>query len=154
LLEALQILEGLNLKGMGHNQPQAVHTLVEALKLAMADRDTYYADPLFAEVPLTDLLLPEYAARRRALIDPQRASLERRPADPRSGKAVLDPSADPAARRLPSPVAAAQDTTTCLVADRFGNVVAATPSGWSGVVAGDTGVWLGSRLQSFNIWEG
>ncbi len=51
-------------------------------------------------------------------------------------------------------MAAARDTTTCVVADHFGNVVAATPSGWSGVVAGDTGVWLGSRLQSFNIWEG
>ena len=50
-------------------------------------------------------------------------------------------------------MADARDTTTCLVADRFGNVVAATPSGWSGVVAGDTGVWLGSRLQSFNIWD-
>src|SRR5208283_4096440 len=46
------------------------------------------------------------------------------------------------------------DTTTCLVADNQGNVVAATPSGWTGVVAGDTGVWLGSRLQSFNIWDG
>ncbi len=51
-------------------------------------------------------------------------------------------------------MATAHDTTTCLVADRDGNVVAATPSGWSGVVAGDTGVWLGSRLQSFNTWEG
>jgi gamma-glutamyltranspeptidase/glutathione hydrolase len=51
-------------------------------------------------------------------------------------------------------VADSRDTTTCVVADRFGNVVAATPSGWSGVVAGDTGVWLGSRLQSFNTWEG
>ncbi len=51
-------------------------------------------------------------------------------------------------------MAAAHDTTTCLVADKDGNVVAATPSGWSGVVAGDTGVWLGSRLQSFNTWEG
>ncbi len=50
-------------------------------------------------------------------------------------------------------MAAAHDTTTCLVADKDGNVVAATPSGWSGVVAGDTGVWLGSRLQSFNTWE-
>ena len=46
------------------------------------------------------------------------------------------------------------DTTTCLVADRWGNVVAATPSGWSGVCAGKTGVWLGSRLQSFNTWKG
>ena len=47
-----------------------------------------------------------------------------------------------------------QDTTTCLVADRNGNVIAATPSGWSGVLAGSTGVWLGSRLQSFNTWDG
>ena len=87
------------------------------------------------------------------LIDPKHASLERRPGDPRSKKAVLDPAADPARRHVPPPLADAHDTTTCLVADRFGNVVAATPSGWSGVVAGDTGVWLGSRLQSFNTWE-
>ncbi len=48
----------------------------------------------------------------------------------------------------------ADDTTTCLVADSQGNVVAATPSGFSGVLAGRTGVWLGSRLQSFNTWPG
>jgi gamma-glutamyltranspeptidase/glutathione hydrolase len=46
------------------------------------------------------------------------------------------------------------DTTTCVVADKDGNMVAATPSGWSGVLAGDTGIWLGSRLQSFNLWKG
>jgi gamma-glutamyltranspeptidase/glutathione hydrolase len=46
------------------------------------------------------------------------------------------------------------DTTTCLVADLEGNVVAATPSGWSGVLVGRTGIWLGTRLQSFNTWEG
>jgi gamma-glutamyltranspeptidase / glutathione hydrolase len=154
LLEALQILEGIDLKAMGHNRPETIHTVVETLKLAMADRDTYYADPLFADVPLAELLMPEYAAKRRGLVDPHHASLERRPGDPRSGKAVLNPSADPSRRREPPPVAAARDTTTCVVADRFGNMVAATPSGWSGVVAGDTGVWLGSRLQSFNIWAG
>jgi len=154
LLEALQILDGINLGAMGHNRPEAVHTIVETLKLAMADRDTYYADPLFVNVPLEALLLPEYAMKRRSLIDPKHASLVRRPGDPRSEKAVLDPAADPAARRDPPPVADARDTTTCLVADHHGNVVAATPSGWSGVVAGDTGVWLGSRLQSFNVWEG
>jgi gamma-glutamyltranspeptidase / glutathione hydrolase len=154
LLEALQILEGINLKAMGHNRPETVHTIVETFKLAMADRDTYYADPLFVDVPLDALLVPEYAAKRRSLIDPKHASLVRRPGDPRSEKAVLDPASDPAARRDPPPVADARDTTTCLVADHQGNVVAATPSGWSGVVAGDTGVWLGSRLQSFNVWEG
>jgi gamma-glutamyltranspeptidase/glutathione hydrolase len=154
LLQALQILEGFDLKAMGRDRPETIHTIVEAMKLAMADRDTYYADPLFVEVPLAELLSPEYASRRRALIDPKHASLERRPGDPRSSKAVLDPSADPAVRRPSPPVAAVNDTTTCLVADGLGNVVAATPNGWSGVVAGDTGVWLGSRLQSFNIWEG
>jgi gamma-glutamyltranspeptidase / glutathione hydrolase len=153
LLEALQILKDIDLKAMGHNRPDAVHTIVETMKLALADRDTFYADPLFAEVPLAALLSPEYAALRRGLIDPKNASLERRPGDPRSSKAVLDPAADPARRHVAPPPAAAHDTTTCVVADRFGNVVAATPSGWSGVVAGDTGVWLGSRLQSFNVWS-
>jgi gamma-glutamyltranspeptidase/glutathione hydrolase len=154
LLEALQILEGFDLKAMGRDRPETIHAIVEAMKLAMADRDTYYADPLFVDVPLAELLTPDYAAKRRALIDPKHASLERRPGDPRSGQARLDPKADPAERRPTPPVAAANDTTTCLVADKDGNVVAATPSGWSGVVAGDTGVWLGSRLQSFNTWEG
>ncbi len=153
LLEALQILKDIDLKAMGHNRPDAIHTLVETLKLAMADRDTYYADPLFAEVPLAPLLSPEYAALRRGLIDPKAASLERRPGDPHSVKALLDPASDPARRHVPAPLAAVHDTTTCLAADRFGNFVAATPSGWSGVVAGDTGVWLGSRLQSFNLWD-
>jgi gamma-glutamyltranspeptidase / glutathione hydrolase len=154
LLEALQILDGIDLQAMGHNRPETVHTIVETLKLTMADRDTYYADPLFVDVPLEALLLPEYAAKRRSLIDPKHASLVRRPGDPRSIKAVLDPAMDPAARRDPPPVADARDTTTCVVADQMGNMVAATPSGWTGVVAGDTGVWLGSRLQSFNVWEG
>ena len=153
LLEALQILNDVDVKGMGFNRPDAVHTIVETMKLALADRDTFYADPLFAEVPLAALISPQYAALRRGLIDPKHASLERRPGDPRGGKAVLDPAADPARRHVSPPLAAAYDTTTCLVADRFGNVVAATPSGWSGVVAGDTGVWLGSRLQSFNVWK-
>jgi gamma-glutamyltranspeptidase/glutathione hydrolase len=153
LLEALEILGGLDLRAMGHNRPQTVHAAVEALKLAMSDRDTFYADPLYADVPLAALLRPDYAALRRGLIDPEHASRERRPGDPYSLKPVLDPSADPARRHVPPPLADARDTTTCLVADRFGNVVAATPSGWSGVLAGDTGVWLGSRLQSFNVWD-
>ncbi len=154
LLEALQILEGIELKAMGHNRPDAIHTIVETWKLAMADRATYCADPHFVDVPVDALLAPEYAAKRRSLIDPKHASLERRPGDPRSDNAMLDPAADPAARRPPPPVPDARDTTTCLVADKDGNLVAATPSGWTGVVAGDTGVWLGSRLQSFNTWEG
>jgi gamma-glutamyltranspeptidase/glutathione hydrolase len=154
LLEALQILDGFDLGPLGHDNPRAVHLTVEAMKLGFADRDTYYADPLFAQVPIRELLDPAYAALRRRLVDPDRASLSRRPGDPRSGKAELDPAADPAERRDRAPSTAARDTTTCVVVDRWGNMVAATPSGWSGVVAGDTGIWLGSRLQSFNLWPG
>jgi gamma-glutamyltranspeptidase/glutathione hydrolase len=149
LLEALQLLEGFDLKGMGHNRPDTVHVTVEALKLALADRDVYYGDPLFVDVPLAELLSPRYVEVRRSLIDRRHASLEQRPGDPRAGKALLD--RDETRRGLGGP---AHDTTTCLVADGQGNVVAATPSGWSGVLAGRTGVWLGSRLQSFNLWEG
>jgi gamma-glutamyltranspeptidase/glutathione hydrolase len=148
-LQALNLLEGFDLKGMGHNKADAIHVTVEALKLAFADRDVYYADPLFADVPLKELLAKGYADLRRPLIDMKHASLEQRPGGPRHGKALLDKAE--ARRGLGGP---AHDTTTCLAADAQGNVVAATPSGWSGVVAGATGVWLGTRLQSFNIWEG
>lgn len=149
LLQTLRLLEGFDLKALGHNRPETVHRAVEALKLALADRDVYYADPLFVSVPVEELLSAKYADLRRPLIDPKHASLAQRPGDPRRGKALLDPA--DVRHGLGGP---ANDTTTCLVADSQGNVVAATPSGWSGVLAGGTGVWLGSRLQSFNTWEG
>lgn len=149
LLQSLQLLEGFDFKGHSPTSPDAIHLAAEAMKLGLADRDFYYADPLFADVPLAALFSSDYAAARRALIDSQRASLEYRPGDPRAGKAVLADAEIQAGVRGP-----AHDTTTCLVADARGNVIAATPSGWSGVLAGDTGVWLGTRLQSFNTWEG
>jgi gamma-glutamyltranspeptidase / glutathione hydrolase len=149
LLQALQLLEGSDLKALGPNKPQTIHLEVEALKLALADRDAWYADPLFADVPLAELLSSSYTQLRRGLIDPARASLERRPGDPRAGKAVQD---RPDLRTGPG--GTSMDTTTCIVADAAGNVVAATPSGFSGVVAGKTGVFLGTRLQSNNNWAG
>jgi gamma-glutamyltranspeptidase/glutathione hydrolase len=149
LLEALQILEGFDLRSLGHNHPDAIHAAVEALKLAMADRDVFYADPLFVDVPVAELLSPKYAELRRSLIDMSHASLAQRPGDPRGGNALLAESET--RKGLGGPV---HDTTTCVVADAKGNLVAATPSGWSGVVAGRTGVWLGTRLQSFNVWAG
>ena len=149
LLETLSLLRGFDLKSMGHNSADAIHVALEALKLGLADRDIHYADPLFADVPLKELLSKEYADLRRPLIDPKKASLELRPGDPRRGKPLLD-----AAEVRKGLGGTPNDTTTCVVADRWGNVVAATPSGWSGVLAGKTGVWLGSRLQSFNTWKG
>jgi gamma-glutamyltranspeptidase/glutathione hydrolase len=149
LLETLRLLDAFDLRTMGHNRPETIHVTLEAMKLALADRDVYFADPLFADVPLAELLSMEYALVRRPLLDLGRASIVQRPGDPRRCQALL---ADSETRLgLGGPV---HDTTTCVVADRWGNVVAATPSGWSGVQAGATGVWLGSRLQSFNTWAG
>jgi gamma-glutamyltranspeptidase / glutathione hydrolase len=148
LLQTLALLERFDLKKMGHNSPDAIHASVEAMKLALADRDVYYADPLFASVPLGELLAPKYTETRLPLIDLKKASLLQRPGDPVAGKALSDV-------KIPSgPGGPANDTTTCVVADGQGNVVAATPSGFGGVVAGKTGVALGTRLQSFNTWEG
>jgi gamma-glutamyltranspeptidase / glutathione hydrolase len=149
LLQTLQILEGFDLKKSGHNRPETIHVCIEALKLGLADRDAFYADPYFVDVPLKQLLDPKYAESRRALIDPKHASLVQRPGDPRNGKAILE-NPDPRVG-LGGP---AKDTTTCVVADDQGNVVAATPSGFTGALAGKTGIWLGSRLQSFNNWAG
>jgi gamma-glutamyltranspeptidase / glutathione hydrolase len=149
LLQTLQMLEHFDLKSMGHNSADAVHVTVEAMKLALADRDMYYADPLYEDVPLSGLLAPSYAEARRGLIEMKHASLDLRPGDPLKGRALLEGALSDHGEGT-----AGHDTTTCLVADREGNLVAATPSGWSGVVVGETGVWLGTRLQSFNIWPG
>ena len=148
-LQTMQLLEGFDLKGLGQGSAASIHLIVESMKLALADRDVYYADPSFVEVPLRELLAEQYVYARRGLIDPRKASLELRPGDPRNGKAALERSNVPFGAK-----GKVNDTTTCLTADRWGNVVAATPSGWSGVQAGETGIWLGSRLQSLNIWEG
>lgn len=145
LLQALALLERLDLQAMGLNSPDYLHHLIEAMKLAFADRDAYYGDPDFVEVPLDQLLSDEYADRRAALIDPRRASLEQRPGG-RQQPGLLAAGA---------PTPRSGDTTTCAVADEAGNIYVATPSGWGlDLEPGPTGVWLGTRLQSFNIWGG
>ena len=73
-LQQLTILEGFDLASLGHNSPEYIHLLIETAKLAFADRETYYGDPDFVDVPLDTLLSKAYAAKRRALIDPERAT--------------------------------------------------------------------------------
>jgi len=150
LLQTLQLLEPFDLAAMGHNRADYIHVLVEAMKLALADRDAHYADPLFVNVPLEQLLDPKYADLRRTLIDMNSVSRQQRPGDPVAGKPLLG-KIPREYRPLNEPI---HDTTNCIVADRFGNVVAATPSGWGGVLAGETGVVLNSRLRSLNTWRG
>jgi len=143
MIEALNILEGFDLKAMGHNSPEYLHTVVETVKLAFADRDQYYGDPKFSKIPEEILLSKEYAAERRKLIDPQHASIEHRPGS--FGSRISLPTST---RGGDGP---ANDTTCVNVVDRFGNAFSATPSGaWlPSVIAGDTGIPLTTRLQTF-----
>jgi gamma-glutamyltranspeptidase/glutathione hydrolase len=150
MIEALNILEGFDLRSMGHNSPEYLHTVVEALKLAFADRDQYYGDPKFSKIPGDTLLSKEYAAERRKLIDPRHASLEHRPGN-LGGQA---PASLPTTAEISKgPI---HDTTCVNVVDRLGNAWSATPSGaWlPSVIAGDTGIPLSSRLQSFVMTAG
>ena len=151
LVETLNMLEGFDLNKMGHNSPSYIHTLAEALKLAMADRDRYYGDPDFVKIPMAELLSKDYAALRRPLIDERRASLAQQPGDPLNMKAVLATAVQTIGRASELPeIERANDTTCVNVVDKDGNLFSATPSGaWlPAVVAGDTGVLMGQRLQS------
>jgi gamma-glutamyltranspeptidase / glutathione hydrolase len=151
LVETLNMLEGFDLKKMGHNSPAYIHTLAEALKLALADRDRYYGDPNFVKIPMTELLSKNYAALRRPLIDERHASLAQQPGDPLNMKAVLASAVQTIGRATTIPELERANDTTCVnVIDKDGNLFSATPSGaWlPAVVAGDTGVLMGQRLQS------
>jgi Gamma-glutamyltransferase len=76
LLQTLRLLEGFDLTKMGFNSADYIHTVIEAEKLALADRDEYYGDPNFVKVPMQQLLSDQYTKMRRELIDPKKASLE------------------------------------------------------------------------------
>jgi len=147
LLQTLRLLEGFELKKMGFNSADYIHTVIEAEKLALADRDEYYGDPNFAKVPMQKLLSDQYTEMRRKLIDPKKASLELRPGDPYNMKPTKPPT-------ITGPWQGG--TTVMCVTDKFGNVIAATPSGLSSTagVAGRTGIIHGSRLSSLNTFAG
>jgi len=147
MLQALNILEGFDLRSMRHNSPEYVHTLIEAVKLAFADRDRYYGDPKFSKIPEETLLSREYAAERRKLIDPAKASMEHRPGTFGGPMDLAGPRVRPTGDH---------DTTCVNVIDRFGNAFTATPSGaWlPSVIAGDTGIPFSTRLQSFVMTPG
>jgi len=146
MLEALNLLEGYDLKGMGHNTVDYLHTVIEAVKLAFADRDRYYGDPKFSKIPEKILLSKGYAEDRRKLIDPLHASMESRPGE-LGGSAPM---------RASNGTSYDHDTTCVNVVDHEGNAFSATPSGaWlPSVIAGDTGIPYSTRLQSFVLTPG
>jgi gamma-glutamyltranspeptidase / glutathione hydrolase len=147
LSQTLRLLEGFDLKKMGFNSADYIHTVIEAEKLALADRDEYYGDPNFVKVPIEQLLSDQYTEMRRKLIDPKKASLELRPGDPYNMKPTEPPT-------ITGPWHGG--TTVMCVTDKLGNVIAATPSGLSSTagVAGRTGIIHGSRLSSLNTFAG
>ncbi len=155
LLQTLNILEGIDLAGMGHNSAEYIHHVHEAIKLAYADRNAFYGDPDFVQVPIIGLLSKDYAAERRKLIG-REASLEHRPGDPFR----FDPAVKaPAIRYLPHVQGDTKsgygDTTAVEVVDRAGNLFSSTPSsGWllgGAFIAGDTGVPLSNRMTVFDL---
>jgi gamma-glutamyltranspeptidase/glutathione hydrolase len=154
MLEALNILSGIDVMAMRVNSAQYIHTLTEALKLAYADRDTYYGDPKFVKIPSEQLLSMKYAEERRKLIG-QTASLEFQPG--RVGdRPGIHPSQSEIVRTKIDDFLMAHDTTCVDAIDKDGIMFSATPSGaWlPSVIAGDTGIPLTERAQSFLLVPG
>lgn len=145
-LQLLRLLEGFDLRAMGHNSPAALHVWIEAAKLAYADREQYYADPRHVAVPMQELLSPSYAEVRRTLIDLRRADGGHRPGDPLAPHPLLP------AERVFRFQRWGYGTVHVDVVDALGNMVAATPSG--GWISGNEtipalGFPLTTRPQTF-----
>ncbi len=166
LLQTLNLLETFDLRSMGHNSADYLHVLVEALKLAYADRDSYYADPEFVNVPAKGLLSKDYARERAKLIDMTSASELMRagnplPFDPdvaewpfwiAGPRVASDGPVDEAALEE----ASLKDTTHIAIIDRDGNIFDATPSGgWTrgAVILGETGIGMSVRGEQFWLDE-
>ena len=147
-LQQLAILQRFDLAALGHNSPEYVHTVVEAAKLAFADREAYYGDPRFGNVPLERLLADRYAVERAALID-SIASGDVRAGSAAPQLAASGPTVDPRVYR--------GDTTHVDAADESGLMISATPSGgWfpSSPVIPGLGFPLGTRGQMFVLEAG
>jgi gamma-glutamyltranspeptidase / glutathione hydrolase len=173
LLQTLNLLEQFDLKAMGYGSADYLHTVTEAMKLAYADRDTYYADPAFVQVPGEGLLSKAYAKERAAQIDPAHASKAFVAGDPlkhdskvkqwtfwradlKDGTAAtaagdIFAAAQLASRGLDS-AGVSKDTTHIAIVDKDGNVFDSTPSGgWvnGAVILGQTGIGMSVRGEQF-----
>ncbi|MEW6367576.1 MAG: gamma-glutamyltransferase family protein [Acidobacteriota bacterium] len=148
LLETLNILSGFDLKSMGFQSADYLHTVTEAMKLAFDDRDAYYGDPDFSKIPSDVLLSKSYADQRRALIDPRRASTTHRPG-------LTKPSSSSKPQSASGLASQSGDTTAVNAVDSTGNLFSAVVSGaWildGAFIAGDTGVPLSQRMQQFSL---
>jgi len=157
-LIALNLLEGYDLKALGHNSADYIHTSAEAIKLAMADREKFLGDMDFIKIPYAGLLSKDYARERRRLIDPQKASLELRPGS--SEKSLSDASAVGGSAHVTLDGNASHhgDTSYIAVVDKDRNMVSFVPSLHSafgtGVVMGDTGIIFNCRGDYYSLIRG
>src|SRR6476661_1993561 len=155
-LQQLRLLEGFDLASLGHASANYVHTVTECAKLAFADREAWYGDPLFVDVPVDELLSAAYADERRKLVAAE-ASAELRPGSPEGRVPRLAEVVGevPVAPGVGEPTRG--DTVHLDVVHRFGNMVSATPSGgwlWGAPVIPEVGFCLGTRAQMFWLEEG
>jgi gamma-glutamyltranspeptidase/glutathione hydrolase len=149
-LQILNILEGFDLKSMGRNSAETLHAMIEAKKIAWADRAKFYADPEFAKIPQAGLLSKEYAAERRKLIDPGHAAKAVEagvpPANGAESQATREPPQDSAATPKRSPVDDG-DTIYMCTADDEGNMVSLIQSNYRGMGSGIVVPGLGFMFQ-------
>jgi gamma-glutamyltranspeptidase/glutathione hydrolase len=159
-LQILNILEGFDLKAMGRNSAETLHAMIEAKKLAWADRAKFYADPEFATIPLAQLISKQYAAERRKLIDPNRAAKTVAPGSVEAGvspakRIDLQPTQPPPQRQNATDDG---DTIYMCTADDEGNMVSLIQSNYrgmgSGVVVPGLGFMFQDRGELFSMEQG
>ncbi|MHB1006287.1 MAG: gamma-glutamyltransferase [Chloroflexota bacterium] len=154
LLEMLNLVEGFDLAALGCNSAAAIHVMVEAKKLAFADREAYLADPEWVEVPVAGLLDKGYAGERARRIDGERAALRVEPGDPWR---FQEPGAAPSGRRPRHLTPEREDTTCFAVVDGEGNAVCQLQSiqsaFGSALVAEGTGILLNNRMTYWHLDE-
>jgi gamma-glutamyltranspeptidase/glutathione hydrolase len=157
-LFALNILEGYDVKAMGHNSADYVHTGIEAIKLAFADREKYLGDMDFIRIPYEGLLSKDYARERRALIDPQKASLDMRPGAPEKFMKSSAQLQRPVHINLEGDADHEGDTSYIAIVDGKRNMVSFTPSlhsGFgSGIVIGELGFIFNCRGDYYSLVPG
>ena len=149
-LQILNILEGFDLKSMSRNSAETLHIMVEAKKIAWADRAKFYADPEFAKIPLAGLLSKEYAAERRKLIDPGHAAKAVEAGMPPANGAGLQPTREPRQDSTATPKRSPVDdgdTIYMCTADDDGNMVSLIQSNYRGMGSGIVVPGLGFMFQ-------
>ena len=157
-LFALNILEGYDLKKLGHNSADYIHTSIEAVKLALADREKYLGDADFVPIPYEGLLSKDYARERRALVDGRHASLEMRPGIAEKFTKTTAPLDRPVHINLEGEADHEGDTSYLAVIDKDRNMVSFEPSLHSGfgtgVVMADLGFIFNCRGDYYSLVAG